>query len=164
MALDPSVFRVVNPSQFYDRFLGNDVRPDGRALLKWRKTSATLRTIGTADGSCTAKIGNTTVICAIKAEVAKPDVDAPAAGFIDVNVNLSPLCSTSFTIGKPNELSHGIAARVSNILKTSGAVPLEHLVIQNGEHVWVLYVDVVCLNYDGNAFDATLLAGKGRRR
>lgn len=24
--------------------------------------------------------------------------------------------------------------------------------------MWVLYVDATCINYDGNAFDATLLA------
>lgn len=32
------------------------------------------------------------------------------------------------------------------------------LCIEPGKSVWVLYVDAICINYDGNAFDATLLA------
>ena len=27
-----------------------------------------------------------------------------------------------------------------------------------GKAVWAIYVDVVCINYDGNAFDAAVLA------
>lgn len=40
----------------------------------------------------------------------------------------------------------------------SGIVPLPSLCIEPGKAVWVLYVDATCINYDGNAFDATLLA------
>ena len=40
----------------------------------------------------------------------------------------------------------------------SGVVPLESLCIASGRAAWVLYVDATCINYDGNAFDATLLA------
>ena len=37
-------------------------------------------------------------------------------------------------------------------------VPLESLCVEPGKAAWVLYVDATCINYDGNAFDATLLA------
>ncbi len=37
-------------------------------------------------------------------------------------------------------------------------VPLNSLCIAKGKAVWVLYVDAICINYDGNAFDAALLA------
>lgn len=37
-------------------------------------------------------------------------------------------------------------------------LPLESLCIAAGKAVWTIYVDAVCINYDGNAFDATLLA------
>ena len=43
-------------------------------------------------------------------------------------------------------------------LFSSGVVPLTSLCIEPGKAVWVLYVDATCINYDGNAFDATLLA------
>lgn len=32
------------------------------------------------------------------------------------------------------------------------------LVVHPGKFVWTLYVDATCINYDGNVFDATLIA------
>lgn len=37
-------------------------------------------------------------------------------------------------------------------------VPLSSLCIHPGKAAWVLYVDATCINYDGNVFDAALLA------
>jgi len=37
-------------------------------------------------------------------------------------------------------------------------IPLQTLVICSGKAVWTLYVDATCINYDGNVFDATLIA------
>jgi exosome complex RNA-binding protein Rrp42 (RNase PH superfamily) len=37
-------------------------------------------------------------------------------------------------------------------------VPLSSLCILPGKAVWVLYVDATCINYNGNAYDATLVA------
>jgi len=37
-------------------------------------------------------------------------------------------------------------------------IPLQTLVIRSGKAVWTLYVDATCINYDGNVFDATLIA------
>lgn len=37
-------------------------------------------------------------------------------------------------------------------------VPPAALCIAPGKAVWSIFIDVVCINYDGNAFDATVLA------
>lgn len=37
-------------------------------------------------------------------------------------------------------------------------IPESSLCIHPGKAVWTIYIDAVCINYDGNAFDATLLA------
>jgi hypothetical protein len=37
-------------------------------------------------------------------------------------------------------------------------LPLSSLCIHPGKSAWVLYVDATCINYDGNAFDAALVA------
>jgi exosome complex RNA-binding protein Rrp42 (RNase PH superfamily) len=47
---------------------------------------------------------------------------------------------------------------VNSTLCRSGIIPLSSLCIHPGKSVWVLYVDATCINYDGNAFDATLIA------
>lgn len=41
---------------------------------------------------------------------------------------------------------------------SASVVPTSTLVIEPGKAVWVLYVDVTCVNYDGNVFDAALIA------
>lgn len=40
----------------------------------------------------------------------------------------------------------------------TSTISLEDLCIQPGKAAWVLYVDATCINYDGNVFDATLIA------
>jgi exosome complex component RRP43 len=40
----------------------------------------------------------------------------------------------------------------------SNLLPLDTLCIASGRAAWCLYVDATCLNYDGNAFDAALVA------
>jgi ribonuclease PH len=43
------------------------VRPDGRSLKKFRPVSVNVGSIKTAEGSAIVKIGNTVVVCGIKA-------------------------------------------------------------------------------------------------
>ena len=38
--------------------------------------------ISTADGSALVRMGNTTVICGVKAEIAEPDLDREEEGFL----------------------------------------------------------------------------------
>jgi RNase PH-related exoribonuclease len=43
------------------------VRPDGRSLQEFRPVSINVGSIKTAEGSAIVKIGNTVVVCGIKA-------------------------------------------------------------------------------------------------
>lgn len=43
-------------------------------------------------------------------------------------------------------------------MSRSSLISLQSLCIHPGKAVWVLYVDATCINYDGNAFDAALIA------
>jgi exosome complex component RRP43 len=40
-------------------------------------------------------------------------------------------------------------------------LPLSDLCIYPERAAWVLYVDATCINYDGNVFDAALIAMVG---
>jgi len=40
--------------------------------------------ISTADGSSLVRLGDTTVACGVKAEIAEPDLDAPEDGFLGI--------------------------------------------------------------------------------
>ncbi|KAF5916398.1 hypothetical protein HPG69_017633, partial [Diceros bicornis minor] len=75
-------FRTVEPLEYYRRFLKENCRPDGRELGEFRTTTVNIGSISTADGSALVKLGNTTVICGIKAEFAAPPTDAPDKGYV----------------------------------------------------------------------------------
>lgn len=53
-------------TQWFDS-QAHDVRPDGRTPEKTRSVTVNVKSINTADGSAIVRIGNTTVVCGIKA-------------------------------------------------------------------------------------------------
>lgn len=74
------------------------------------------------------------------------------------NVELSPLCSPKFNPGAPSEKAQSVSEFIHQLFVKSQVFPLADLCIEEGKAVWVLYADIVCLNYDGNILDASLLA------
>jgi len=151
-------FQRLHPRTYLERFLQEDVRPDGRAFGGWRDVSMNVGSISTADGSALVRLGDTTVVCGVKAEIAEPDIDHPSDGFLVPNLDLSAGCSPRFKPGLPGEEAQVLSHRLNEILSLSQVLPLSSLCIHEGKAVWVLYVDATCINYDGNAFDATLIA------
>lgn len=47
---------------------------------------------------------------------------------------------------------------LSALFRSSGTIRLSDLCIASGDSCWVIYADLVCLNFDGNLADACLLA------
>ncbi|ORX99013.1 hypothetical protein K493DRAFT_406416 [Basidiobolus meristosporus CBS 931.73] len=151
-------FRKIHPAEYYRKFLSQNIRPDGRSLSGYRQTKVTPGAISTADGSALVRIGDTSVLCGIKAEVAEPKIATPNEGFVVPNVELPPLCSSQFKPGPPSEKAQVLSENINNLLHSCKIMSLDQLCIEEGKAVWVLYVDIVCLNYDGNIFDAALIA------
>lgn len=92
------------------------------------------------------------------------------------NIDLPALCSPTFKPGPPateaqvysNWLNDLLVSYVCHLFQRPPysfltrlrcqTVPLDSLCICPGKAVYVLYIDVVCINYDGNAFDAAVIA------
>ncbi|XP_069130945.1 exosome complex component RRP43-like isoform X2 [Argopecten irradians] len=104
------------------------------------------------------KMGNTTIMCGIKAELAAPKPAEPDRGFIVPNVQLTPLCSPHFRPGPPSEQAQVLSQFVAEVIKNSGCVDCKDLCVIPGKLVWVLNCDLMCLDYDGNVFDTAMLA------
>ncbi|KAI8091327.1 exosome complex component RRP43-like protein [Gilbertella persicaria] len=151
------IFSRIQPHEYLKRFLGQKVRPDGRLLNEFRKTMITSGAVSTANASAMVRLGGTTVVCGIKAEVCEPKLDTNQ-GYLVPNVELSPLCSPKFKPGPPPEKAQAVSEFINQLFIKSEIFPLEKLCIEEGKAVWVLYADIVCLNYDGNILDASLLA------
>ncbi|KAL1924563.1 uncharacterized protein VTP21DRAFT_4217 [Calcarisporiella thermophila] len=152
------VFKRIQPSEYIRRFLEQQVRPDGRPLNRFRKTALNTGTITTADGSAVARLGGTTVVCGIKAEVAEPKINKPNEGYLVPNLELSPICSSKFKPGPPMEQAQVMSELLDTVFKQCSVLRLSDLCIEEGKAVWVLYADLLCLNYDGNVIDAALIA------
>ncbi|KAI8060570.1 exosome complex component RRP43-like protein [Gongronella butleri] len=153
------IFNRIQPHEYMRRFIDQKVRPDGRMLDRFRETMITTNVISTANASAMVRLGGTIVVCGIKAEVCEPALDAPNQGFLVPNVSLSPLCSSKFRPGPPCEQAQAVSEFIHQLFsRKPHLIPLENLCIEQGKVAWVLYADIVCLNYDGNILDASLLA------
>ncbi|ORX70887.1 exosome component 8 [Linderina pennispora] len=149
-------FERIHPTEFQRRFLSQGTRHDGRGFAQFRPTHIVRSTISTAQGSATVRIGNTTVVCGIKAEVSEPDVSTPKAGYLVTNVELSPMCSARFRPGAPSEQAQVASEHISRLFQS--AIDVESLGIEEGRACWVLYADIVCIKHDGNVLDAAIVA------
>jgi len=157
MSLD---LKISQPLEYYRQFLEKDVRPDGRALGEFRQTYIKLNPIeSTADGSALIKIGNTSIICGVKAELFEPSPDDdPDVGRVIPNVELNAGCSPAFRPGAPSESAQVASQLLADVLATSGVIDCRRLCVTSGKLAWILYCDVICLDLDGNLFDACLLS------
>ncbi|KAM9846306.1 exosome complex component RRP43 [Aulostomus maculatus] len=151
-------FKTAEPLEYHRSFLKENCRPDGRELSEFRTTTLNIGPISTADGSALVKLGNTTIICGIKAELANPTVEAPGKGFIVPNVDLPPLCSSRFRPGPPGEQAQAASQFMADVIESSEVIQTEDLCIDRGKLCWVLYCDIMCLDYDGNVLDACVIA------
>lgn len=174
--------RKLYPEEFLRKYLAQGVRPDGRVLTKFRKPHITIGSVSTANGSCMVKLGNTTVIAGVKAElgpsasgitsggagsaltyasvpIPKPSDKHHRCNQVAINVDLPPLCSPKFRGGRLPDEASVIAQRLNNLVSNGDLVPKDRLVFdEDGKFVWYLSVDMYCVNYDGAAFDAFEIA------
>jgi len=157
-SLKASIFQRLHPRVYLERFVAENVRPDGREFHAWRDVSLNVGSISTADGSALVRIGNTTIVCGVKGEIAEPELDRESEGFLVPNLDLPAICSPKFKPGPPTEEAQVLSDRLNEVLVASKIIPLSSLCIHPGKAAWVLYVDATCINYDGNAFDAALIA------
>jgi len=149
-------FKTAQPLEYFKHFLKENIRPDGRDLLEFRKTLLNIGTISTSYGSAVLKLGHTMVSCGITAELAVPPADNPNIGYFVPNVELPPLCSPEFRPGPPDDKAQILSQLVLDIVKNSGMLNLEDLCIQENKLSWVIYADVLCMSHDGNLLDAVL--------
>ena len=133
-------------------------RADGRGLLDYRKIEIKPGFIEVAEGSARVKLGNTDVLAGVKMSIGEPFPDTPEMGVMTTNAELIPMASPTFEAGPPDENSIELSRVVDRGLREGEIVDLSSLCIEPGEKVWIMFVDLHILDYDGNLFDASALA------
>ena len=124
--------------------LADGKRQDGRGVTDVRKIQVETNCIESADGSARVKLGRTEVIAGVKIIPGTP------FGI--------PMAHPTFESGPPGEDAIELARVVDRGIRESGMVDVEKLCIVPGEEVWMCFVDIYALDYDGNLFDAANLA------
>lgn len=143
------------------------IRADGRGRHDWRPVEAELHPIPQAAGSARFNLGGgTDVIASIKGDIGRPALDAPNAGQVVCTVDSSTVFSMNAALAGANEerltqeRNAELSALLHDILVKSRVLDLTSFCIVPGRHCWVLYIDVLVLNYDGNLVDAMLAAAR----
>lgn len=91
-------------------------------------------------------------------EIGPPEHDDPSSGYIVTNVTLPPLCSPRIKSGPPGETAQAATQFAAELVAGGGVVDLSSLCITPAKWVWVLHVDLVCINLDGGLLDACSVA------
>jgi exosome complex component RRP43 len=103
--------------------------------MKFRPIILNVNSIETANGSAIVKIGNTTVVCGIKAELAPPKAKEPEYGFITPNIEMTPLCSSKYRPGPPSEDAQILRLCLYDVLVNSELIDLKTLQKRNMEFI-----------------------------
>lgn len=144
---------------FIGRLIENDRRIDGRGFDDFREIVIEKDIISDkAEGSSLVKLGNTEVLCGVKLNVGEPFPDTPEDAVMMTGAELVPVAAPDFEMGRPGEAAIELARVVDRGIRESKMIDLEKLVIEPGEKVWMVFIDLHVLNHDGNLIDASSLA------
>jgi exosome complex component RRP42 len=133
-------------------------RIDGRKFDEYRKIEIETNVVNKAEGSTRVKIGNTQVLVGIKMDMGEPYPDTPDSGVMTTAAELIPLASPDFESGPPQANAIELARVVDRGIRESEVIEVDKLCIVPSEIIWIIFVDIHILDFDGNLFDAASLA------
>lgn len=136
------------------RLAASGTRADGRAFDEPRKLQVVKNYIQTAEGSARVRLGNTDVLVGVKIDVGEPYPDTPNSGVLSTSAELVPMASPTFESGPPRPEAIELARVVDRGIRETKTVNTDKLCITPKEKVWIMFIDIHALDYDGNLFDA----------
>eukprot|EP00948_MAST-09A_sp_MAST-9A-sp1_P002861 g2861.t1 len=138
-------------------------RVQGRALSTFRPATIHLETnrSSSTTNRAVATIGATKFVCEASWHVAEPSLTEPTKGFLDIDVELGPICSPRFLANRqPSEYARCLMVALKRVLIRSGSLNLHsrEFCIEPSQAVWMVKFNLVCLDFDGAAVDCAMLA------
>lgn len=129
-------------------------RHDERRFEQYRGIDLHVGLIGKAEGSAEIRLGHTRVVVGIKMQPGEPYPDTPNEGVMTTSAELRPVASPDFEAGPPNKNAIELARVVDRGIRESKLIDMEKLCITPGEKIWMSFIDMHIIDYDGNLFDA----------
>jgi len=151
----PSIAKI--ESKTIMDLMTNNRRLDDRTLTDYRELKIEVGVIDKANGSAKVHLGKTKVLVGVKVELGDPFPDTPEEGILTVSAELLPLAYPTFEPGPPGENSIELARVVDRGIRESKAIDVKRLCIEPGKKVFVVFIDIYVLDYDGNLIDASAL-------
>ncbi len=146
---------------YIKKLAGEGKRLDGRGIDDYRKIVIEKGVYATAEGSCVVSVGRTRVAVGVKMILGEPFPDMPDKGVLTTSAELGPLASPTFESGPPRAPAIEVARVVDRGIRESGCIDVEKLCLVEGEKVWIVFLDLHVLDYDGNLFDVSTIASMG---
>jgi exosome complex component RRP42 len=138
--------------------LTHDARYDGRTKETYRDITIELNVSETAEGSATVTAGDCKVMAGVKLSIGTPFPDRPNEGVLMVGCELLPMAHKSIESGPPSIDAIEISRVIDRGIRESQAIDVKQLCIEEGQKVWIVSVDIVPINHDGNIIDIGALA------
>jgi exosome complex component RRP42 len=132
-------------------------REDGRGIDDFRNIEIETGIIEKAEGSAKVRVGKTEILVGVKILVGEPFSDTPNQGVLMTGAELTAMSNDAFESGPPGEDAIGLARVVDRTIREGQLIDVEKLCIKEGEKVWMVYIDIYSMNFDGNAVDAATL-------
>ena len=129
-------------------------RFDGRKLEEFRDLKIEYNVSNKAEGSARVILGKTEVIVGVKMQIGAPYPDSPDKGNLMVSGDLLPLASPRYESGPPGFNAIELPRLVDRAIRECGMIDFEKLVVEKGEKVWTIIIDIYPINDDGNIIDA----------
>ncbi len=130
------------------------IRLDGRGMDEMRELTVEKPFMGSAEGSARIKLGKTDVVVGVKIEAGSPFSDRPNLGVLISTAEMAPIASPDFETGPPRPPAIELARVTDRSIRESQTIDLAPLCIEEGEKVWMVFIDIHPLDYHGNLFDA----------
>jgi len=142
-----------NSKEHLEKALEANVRYDGRKKEEFRDIKIEFGVSNTADGSAKITCGETEIIIGVSLTVGSPFPDRPDEGALMVSCELLPIAHKTIESGPPGINAIEISRVIDRGIRESGAIDVKSLCIVPGEKVWIVNVDIVPVNHDGNIID-----------
>jgi exosome complex component RRP42 len=151
------ILNLINAGSIKEK-IKNGKREDNRGFEDFRDLEIKTSVLSSADGSAWVKLGNTEVVAGIKFAVGTPYPDSPDEGSMSLNLELTGISSPDFSTGPPqiDSLEYGRVA--DRAIRSAEAIDFKKLSIVAGEKVFIIFIDCIAINADGNLIDATEIA------
>ncbi|MBN1175779.1 exosome complex protein Rrp42 [Candidatus Woesearchaeota archaeon] len=147
-----------NSKEHIVKALEADIRYDGRKKEEFRKIEIETDIAVTGEGSARVKVGDCEVIAGVKLSLGTPYPDSPDEGVLMVGCELIPMAHPSLESGPPSIDAIEIGRVIDRGIREGHCIDAKQLCVEPGEKVWIVSVDVVPLNHDGNLIDVGGLA------